>query len=106
MSMFQAVRSASLTALPKRGLSGSGCTSCGLVTPSGMPVEDFAAIPPPPPDMPAQAARASEHAINVKTCLGLADDIAHLPLSVDRPRLDRVVVLHEAHDRALLGQVL
>ena len=40
--MFHAARSASLTARPKRGLSGSGCTACGPEAPSQMPSAVFA----------------------------------------------------------------
>src|SRR5688572_18339174 len=100
MSMFQAATSASETGLPKRGLSASGCTLCGAVLPSGMPVEDFSLMPPPPPivEQPTTTTPATR-------MLSLADDIAHLPLGVDRPRLDRVVVLHEADDGARLLQV-
>src|SRR5713101_8481272 len=106
MSMFHAARSASLTGWPKRGLSGSGCTGCGPELPSGMPLEDFAAMPPPPPVMLVQATRKSEDPIKAKTCLRLADDIAHLAFRVDRPGLNGAVVLHEADDGAHLLDVL
>src|SRR6185503_15346932 len=99
----QLARSASLTGLPKCGLSASGCTLCGAVLPSGMPTEDFSPIGPPPPRL-AHEASASAPASSAR--LGLADDIAHLPTGVDGPRLDCVVVLHEAHDRAGLLQIL
>src|SRR5262245_7198620 len=71
-----------------------------------MPLEDLAAMPPPPPPMPAQALSSPAEAVSVKTCLRLADDIAHLPFGVDRPGLDSVVVLHEVDDRALLLDIL
>src|SRR5512134_829001 len=48
MSMFHGATSASEIGLPKRGLSASGCTACGADLPSGIPVEDFSCIPPPP----------------------------------------------------------
>src|SRR5207244_2219667 len=38
MSIFQAASSASLIGWPKRGLSGKGCTACGPVLPSGIPL--------------------------------------------------------------------
>src|SRR6267142_603635 len=53
----------------------------------------------------AQPHVASAAAAIAPTNLNLADGIAHLPVRVDRPRLDRVVVLHEADDRARLAQV-
>src|SRR5436190_20570709 len=103
-SMFHAARSASLTGWPKRGLSGSARTGCGPVAPSGIPSAVFAAMPPPLPgiirSICAQPHVASAAAAIVPTNLNLADRIAHLPVRVDRPRLDRVVVLHEADDRA------
>src|SRR5947209_18064487 len=96
-SMFQAARSLSLTAWPKRGLSRSGCTGCGPVAPSGMPSAVLAAMPPPelpPPgtirSICAQPHVASAAAAAAQTNLNLADGIAHLPVRVDRPRLDRV----------------
>src|SRR5438128_2036321 len=107
--MFHAARSASLTGWPKRGLSGSARTGCGPVAPSGIPSAVFAAMPPPLPgiirSICAQPHVASAAAAIVPTNLNLADRIAHLPVRVDRPRLDRVVVLHEADDRARLAQV-
>src|SRR5688572_16614796 len=104
-SMFQAATSASVIGLPKRGLSASGCTGCGPELPIQMPVEDFAgALLPPPRFAHAITARAPATAAN--PALSLADDIAHLPIGVDGPRLDAVVVLHEAHDRALLCDLL
>src|SRR5438128_2147226 len=99
--MFHAARSASLTGWPRRGLSGSARTGCGPVAPSGMPSAVFAAMPPPAgallPPIWAHAASA-----RVATRLNLADGIAHLPIRTDRPRLDHVVVLHEADDCARL----
>src|SRR5690349_652533 len=103
MSMFQLARSASLTACPKRGLSGSGCTACGAVLPSGTPAVECTAMGLP--FMPAQPRAASATVTAAARSLSLADCIAHLPGLVDRPRLDRVVVLHEADDRARLLQV-
>src|SRR5262245_38383646 len=103
MSMFQGATSASVIGLPKRGLSASGCTGCGPVLPSGMPVDDFACVLSPEVAQPTTAAAATM--LPART-LSLADDIAHLPTGVDGPRLDRVVVLHEAHDGALLLEVL
>src|SRR5881396_1777212 len=92
MSMFQAARSASLIGWPKRGLSGKGCTACGPVLPSGMPLKDWFAHPE---IHSAATARA-------RLDLSLADRIAHLAFGVDRPGLNAVVVLHEARDRARL----
>src|SRR5262245_21620583 len=99
MSMFHATRSASLTGWPKRGLSGSGCTACGPALPSGMPLDDLAAMLPPPP-MSAQPQNAAAVAADAASSLSLADDIAHLPCRADRPGLNGVVVLHEADDGA------
>src|SRR5690242_1993795 len=91
-SMFQAATSASLTAWPRRGLSGSGCTACGPLAPSGMPSADFAAMPPRlPVFICAHAATASAAAAIAQ--LSLADDIAHLAFLVHCPGLDAVVVL-------------
>src|SRR5581483_9757164 len=101
MSMFQGAISASLIAWPRRGLSASGCTGCGLVVPSGMPSADFAAMPPPLP-MPIWAQPQTASAAAASARLGLADGIAHLAFLVDRPGLDAVVVLHEAGDGARL----
>src|SRR5256885_12994741 len=92
MSIFQAARSASLIGWPKRGLSGKGCTACGPVLPSGMPLKDWFAHPE---IHSAATARA-------RLDLSLADRIAHLAFGVDRPGLNAVVVLHEARDRARL----
>src|SRR3989442_8756824 len=97
MSMFQAASSASLIGWPKRGLSGKGCTTCGPVLPSGMPVDDFAPIPPPMFAQPHSALM-----LKTKISLRLADRIAHLAFGVDRPGLNAVVVLYEACDRARL----
>src|SRR2546427_10426713 len=99
MSMFQAASSASLIGWPKRGLSGKGCTACGPVLPSGMPLADFAVMLPPGF---AQPKTESAPAIDVMRTLSLADRIAHLAFGVDRPGLNAVVVLHEARDRARL----
>src|SRR2546425_2811253 len=103
-SMFHAARSASLTGWPKRGLSGSARTGCGVEVPSGIPSAVFAAMPPPAgvllPPIWAHAASA-----RVAITLNLADCIAHLPIRIDRPRLDHVIVLHEAHDRPRLLDV-
>src|SRR5260370_15395334 len=101
--MSHATRSASLMGWPKRGLSGSGCTACGPELPSGMPLDDLAAVPPP---MLAQPQTAAAAAVDAASSLSLADDIAHLPFRVDRPGLNGVVVLDEAHDRAHLLDVL
>src|SRR5207244_1115726 len=103
--MFQAARSLSLTAWPKRGLSGSARTGCGPVAPSGIPSAVLAAMPPLDvlPPMLLQPTMASAAAARAN--LNLADGIAHLPIRVDRPRLDRVIVLHETDDRARLAQV-
>src|SRR5256712_13191126 len=97
MSIFQAASSASLIGWPKRGLSGKGCTACGPVLPSGMPLADFAVMLPP---ISAQPHRVL--VINTKISLRLADRVAHLAFGVDRPGLNAVVVLHEARDRARL----
>src|SRR5688572_29154393 len=104
MSMFQAAISASLIGLPKRGLSASGCTGCGPELPIQMPFEDFAGALLPPRF--AQEITVRAPATTANRALSLADDIAHLPIGVDGPRLDRVVVLNEAHDRALFLDVL
>src|SRR5258708_33128627 len=98
--MFHAARSASLTACPKRGLSGSARTGCGPVAPSGIP---SAVLPPGvlPPPIWAQAVSTTT-AIR----LNLADGIAHLPIGTDGPRLDRVLVLQEADDGARFAQLL
>src|SRR5258708_38029226 len=101
--MFHATRSASLTGWPKRGLSGSGCTACGPELPSGMPLDDFAAVPPPILAQPQTAAAAVADAAS---SLSLAHDIAHLPFRIDRPGLNGIVVLDEAHARAHLLYVL
>src|SRR5258705_13396996 len=101
MSMFQLARSASLTAWPKRGRSGIGCTACGPVLPSGMPVDDLVVMPPFIAAQPI-----NELPTRRKISLSLADGIFHLPAGGDGPRLDRIVVLHEAHDRARLREVL
>src|SRR5262245_63339894 len=64
----------------------------------------------PPPLLPSPPRLA--HAPNrtptptAEKTLSLADDIAHLPIGVDGPRLDRVMVLDEADDRAALLDVL
>src|SRR3954463_11115284 len=103
-SMFHAARSASLTAWPKRGRSGSACTACGPVLPSGMPSAVLEAMPGP--DGPCLAEQLQRSALpKASRVLNLADDIAHLPAGVDAPRLDAVVVLDEADDRARLAQV-
>src|SRR5207302_7878681 len=99
MSMFHAARSASLIGWPKRGLSGKGCTACGPVLPSGMPVDDFAAMPPPGFAHPKIHNDATTTAMRDSS---LADRIAHLAFGVHRPGLNAVMVLHEAHDRARL----
>src|SRR5688572_23410167 len=104
--MFQAAISASLIGLPKRGLSASGCTGCGPVLPIQMPFEDFAGALPPPMLRFAHEITVRAPATAANAALSLADDIAHLPSGVDGPRLDRVVVLHEADDGALLLNVL
>src|SRR3954468_3479933 len=108
MSMFHAAMSPSLIGLPKRGLSASGCTGCAPVVPRGIPVADFACMPPAPPRF-AQERRKTEPAITpliAKPGLRLADDIAYLPVGRHRPWLNRVVVLNEAYDGALLLDVL
>src|SRR3982074_14557 len=97
MSMSQAARSASLIGWPKCGFSGKGCTACGPVLPSGIPVHD---LPAPPPPLSAQPHRAL--VIKTKVSLRLTDRIAHLAFGVDRPGLNPVMVLHEAGDRARL----
>src|SRR5687767_8831074 len=106
MSMFQAAISASLIGLPKRGLSASGCTGCGPELPIQMPVEDFAGALLPAMFRFAQEITARAPATTANAALSLADDIAHLPIGVDGPRLDRGDVLHEAADRALLLHLL
>src|SRR5687767_13540022 len=53
----------------------------------------------------AHAPSPSARTTAAATCLRLADDIGHLPIRVDGPGLDRVVVLHEADDGAHLGEV-
>src|SRR5260221_11992163 len=97
--MFHAARSASLTACPKRGLSGSARTGCGPVAPSGIP---SAVLPPGvlPPPIWAQAVSTTA-AIRLK----LADGIAHLPIGNDRPGVERGVVLHQPDHRARFSQI-
>src|SRR5688572_2566778 len=102
--MFQAATSASLMACPKRGRSGSGCTACGPAAPSGMPSAVLDVMPLPPP-APAHPHKASAPTTPAATSLSLADGIAHLPVCVHCPWLDRIVVLHEADDGARLLQV-
>src|SRR2546423_10953326 len=66
-----------------------------------MPSADFAAMPPPVP-IPICAQPAIASAAPARAKLSLADDIAHLAFLVDGPRLDAVMVLHEAGDGARL----
>src|SRR5712692_2424073 len=98
MSMFHAARSVSLTGWPKRGLSGKGCTACGPEAPSGMPLDDFAAMPPPPRFTHPKTDNDATTMVRINSAL--ANRIAHLAFCVDRPRLNAVVVLHEARDGA------
>src|SRR5688500_12987591 len=106
-SMFTATRSASLTGWPKRGRSGNACTGWGAVLPRKMPSAVLTIGPLTPLSIPAvaHAPRPSASATATAACLRLADDIGHLPVGTDGPRLDRVVVLHEADNGAHLGEV-
>src|SRR5438067_1243479 len=100
--MFHGATSLSAIAWPRRGLSGSGCTACGPVAPSGMPSADFAAMPAPlAPVLISAHARTASAAAAIAP-LSLADVIAHLAFLIDGPGLDAVVVLHEAGNRARL----